>query len=177
MIKEEEVYRIGKLGKPHGVRGEVSFMFNDDVFDRVDAEYLVLRIDGILVPFYIEDCRFRSGGTALVKFCGTDTQEQARRLTNCEVFFPRRLSDSGESGMTMAEISGFTLTDVRGGKTIGRIASVDDSTANILFEVDSPDGRRLLIPAAGEFIKEIDSEKKQIKVELPDGLLDLENTI
>ena len=51
MIKEEEVYKIGKLGKTHGVKGEISFLFDDDVFDRVDADYLVLMIDGILVPF------------------------------------------------------------------------------------------------------------------------------
>ena len=55
MIKREEVYQIGKLGKTHGIRGEVSFLFDDDVFDRVDADYLILDIDGILVPFFFEE--------------------------------------------------------------------------------------------------------------------------
>ena len=55
MIKQEDVYRIGRLGKPHGVRGELSFQFEDDIFDRVDADYLILDIDGILVPFFIEE--------------------------------------------------------------------------------------------------------------------------
>ena len=54
MIKAEEVYKIGRLGKAHGVKGEVSFQFDDDIFDRVDADYLVLDIDGILVPFFME---------------------------------------------------------------------------------------------------------------------------
>ena len=54
MIREEEVFQIGKLGKTHGVKGEISFLFDDDVFDRVDADYLILKIDGILVPFFIE---------------------------------------------------------------------------------------------------------------------------
>ena len=54
MIRQEEVFKIGKIGKPHGVKGEVSLMFEDDVFDRVDADYLVLLIDGILVPFFFE---------------------------------------------------------------------------------------------------------------------------
>ena len=39
MIKQEEVYKIGILGKPHGVRGEIQFRFTDDVFDQCDAEY------------------------------------------------------------------------------------------------------------------------------------------
>ena len=37
MIKKEEVYKIGRIGKAHGVKGEVTFNFDDDVFDRVDA--------------------------------------------------------------------------------------------------------------------------------------------
>lgn len=89
MIREEDVYRIGRLGKPHGVKGEVSFHFADDIFDRADCDYIVLRMDGIMVPFFIEEYRFRSGETALVKFCDIDNQERAAELTGCEVFFPR----------------------------------------------------------------------------------------
>ena len=89
MIKKEEVYKIGRIGKAHGVKGEVSFNFDDDVFDRVEAEYLILEVDGILVPFFMEEYRFRSDSTALVKFEDIDTQERARELTNCDVYFPR----------------------------------------------------------------------------------------
>ena len=78
MIKQEDVYKIGRLGKTHGVKGEVSFQFDDDIFDRVDAEYLVLEIDGILVPFFMEEYRFRSDTVCLVKFCDIDTQQRAQ---------------------------------------------------------------------------------------------------
>ena len=88
MIREEEVYQIGKLGKTHGVKGEISFLFDDDVFDRVDTDYLILKIDGIFVPFFIEEYRFKSDSNAIVKFEDIDTQERARELTGCEVFFP-----------------------------------------------------------------------------------------
>ena len=81
MIRPEEVFLIGKLGRPHGVKGEITFMFTDDVFDRADAEYLLLELDGILVPFFMEEYRFKSDETALMKFCDIDTLEQARRLT------------------------------------------------------------------------------------------------
>ena len=36
MIREDDVYKIGRLGKPHGVKGEITFMFDDDIFDRTD---------------------------------------------------------------------------------------------------------------------------------------------
>lgn len=88
MIRQEEVYKIGRLGKAHGVKGEVSFQFDDDVFDRTDADYLILDIDGILVPFFMEEYRFRSDALALVKFCDVDTQERASELTGSNVYFP-----------------------------------------------------------------------------------------
>ena len=44
MITLNDVYRIGTLGKPHGVKGEIAFPFDDDVFDREDADYLFIQI-------------------------------------------------------------------------------------------------------------------------------------
>ncbi len=54
MIRPEEVYKIGMFNKPHGISGELQFTFTDDIFDRVEAEYVVCPMDGILVPFFIE---------------------------------------------------------------------------------------------------------------------------
>ena len=52
MIKREEVYKIGIFNKPHGIHGELSFTFTDDIFDRVEAEYLICLLDGILAVSY-----------------------------------------------------------------------------------------------------------------------------
>ena len=51
MITREELIRIGRFNKPHGVKGELSFTFTDDVFDRTECPYIVCEIDGIFVPF------------------------------------------------------------------------------------------------------------------------------
>ena len=78
MIKKETVYKIGKIGKPHGVDGEVSFHFDDDIFDRVDADYLILDIDGILVPFFLDEYRFKNDETALVRYTPSTTLQSIR---------------------------------------------------------------------------------------------------
>ena len=169
MIKQEEVYKIGRLGKSHGVRGEVSFLFDDDVFDRVDADYLILDIDGILVPFFIEEYRFRSDTTALMKFEGIDTQERARDLTGCDVYFPRNLAASDDDSISWSAIVGFDIIDASTDKSVGRIASIDDSTLNILFCLE--DGH--LIPASEDLITQIDQQARTITMHLPAGLLDL----
>lgn len=169
MIREEEVFQIGKLGKTHGVKGEISFLFDDDVFDRVDADYLILKIDGILVPFFIEEYRFKSDSNALMKFEGIDTQEQARDLTGTDVYFPRNLADSDDGTLTWSVLVGFDIIDADSGRTVGRIASVDDSTLNILFCLD--DGR--LIPASEDLIIAVDQQARSLTMHIPAGLLEL----
>ena len=169
MIKAEEVYKIGRLGKAHGVKGEVSFQFDDDIFDRVDADYLVLDIDGILVHFFMEEYRFRSDTVCLVKFKGVDTQQRAQELTGCDVFFPRALAEEGEEMPSLASLVGFDIVNVSDGRTIGNIAAIDDSTVNILFELE--DGT--LIPASDELITNIDAEQRTIRMNIPEGLLDI----
>ena len=169
MIKQEEVYRIGRLGKTHGVKGEVSLQFDDDIFDRVDADYLVLELDGILVPFFIEEYRFRSDTVALIKFEDVDTQQRANELTGCDVYFPRARAADDEGEVSLSLLVGFDLVEANGGTTIGRIAAIDDTTANLLFELE--DGR--LIPANDDLIRDIDTKRKTIKMEIPEGLLEL----
>ena len=76
----------------------MSFTFTDDIFDRVEAEYLICLLDGIFVPFFIEEYRFRSDTTALVKLEGVDTAERARMFTNIEVYFPVKHAEGAGPG-------------------------------------------------------------------------------
>lgn len=173
MIRKETVYRIGRIGKPHGVDGEVSFHFDDDVFDRTDAEYLILDVDGILVPFFMDEYRFKNDETALVKFCDITTQEQARQLTGAEVYFPREHAEADDGQLSWAQIVGFSVRDAETGKVVGEIHSVDDSTINTLFELVTPEGGDLLIPATDELINDVNTEERIIEMNLPEGLLSL----
>ena len=121
------------------------------------------------MPFFIEEYRFKTDSNALMKFEGIDTQDRARELTGCEVYFPHELADSDEDTISWAAIVGFDITDADSSRTIGRIAAVDDSTINILFELE--DGR--LIPASEDLITAIDQQARTITMRLPDGLLNL----
>lgn len=174
MIRKEEVYKIGILNKPHGIHGELQFTFTDDIFDRVDNEYLVCLIDGIFVPFFLEEYRFRSDSTALVKFEGIDTAESARVFTNIEVYFPTEYAEEEtEVGqLTWNYFIGFRMDDIHHG-LLGEVTDVDTLTINTLFVVDH-NGEELLVPAREEFIVGIDQQQRLITVDLPEGLLTLE---
>ena len=171
MIKKEEVFKIGIINKPHGVKGEVSFTFTDDIFDWVeDCDYLVLLLDGILVPFFIEEYRFRSDNVALVKFGGIGSTEKARTLTNVEVYYPVKFMDDQEEISSWNYFIGFRVEDIHHG-CLGTVVDVDDATLNVLFVIENGD-EEVLLPAHEEFILDIDRKKKILKVDIPDGLLD-----
>ena len=174
MISYDDVFRIGKIGKPHGVKGEVTMHIDDDVFDRTDADYVILSIDGTLVPFFFEEYRFRTDETVLVKFADIDTTDEARRLTGCEVYFERSKSQVEESNeLSWAEIVGFNVVDISAGNIIGKVENVNLSTINTLLEVRSSEGKEILIPAVDEIVISVDARKKEIVVALPDGLLEI----
>lgn len=175
MIRAEEVYKIGIFNKPHGIHGELQFTFTDDIFDRVEAAYIICPMDGILVPFFIEEYRFRSDSTALMKLEGVDSAERARMFTNVEVYFPKEHAEGADPAeLTWAYFVGFRMEDVNHGM-LGEVSDVDTSTVNTLFVVERED-EELLIPAQEEFILGIDQEQRLITVELPEGLLSLEDT-
>ena len=167
MIKADDVYRIGRLGKAHGVKGEITMQVEDDIFDRTDADYLVLELDNIMVPFFIEEYYFKTDTTALIKFEGIDTLERAKEFANIDVYFPRNIKDnsidSEEEALSYPMLVGFQVND------IGKIAYIDHQTENIMFELE--DGT--LIPASEELIEDIDVPNKQIKMTIPEGLLDI----
>ena len=173
MIKKEEVYKIGLFNKPHGIHGELQFTFTADIFDRVDCDYLVCLLDGSFVPFFIEEYRFRSDSTALVKLEGIDTAERARMFTNIEVYFPVKYAEEAEDGeLSWNFFIGFRMEDIHHGP-LGEVVDVDTTTVNTLFIVEKDD-EELLVPAQEEFILGIDQEQKLITVELPEGLLNLD---
>lgn len=173
MIKKEDISRIGQFNKPHGIKGELSFTFNNDVFDGSDCRFLICEMDGIPVPFLIENCRFRSDVTALVKLKGVDSEEEARKFTHQAVYFPNAYISSAEAAdfTTWDYFIGFTVEDIKLG-TIGEIMETETSTLNTLFIIEK-DNQEYLVPATEEWIVGIDAESKILQVELPEGLIDL----
>ena len=168
-----DTFKIGRLGKTHGVKGEISFHFTDDIFDRVDADYVFIETEGLQVPFFFEEYRFRNEDTAIVKFEGIDDATRAAQFTGCDVYFPRELSDTDDGELSWTEIVGFTITDSGSGQTVGEITAVDLSTINTLFEVRTPEGQSLLIPANDDLIDEIDRQGRRITMRIPEGLMEI----
>ncbi|MDR1119677.1 MAG: 16S rRNA processing protein RimM, partial [Dysgonamonadaceae bacterium] len=140
MIKKEEISKIGQFHKPHGIKGELSFIFTNDVFDGSECEFLICEIDNIPVPFRVESYRIKSDVSALVKLKGIDSDQDARKLIHADVYFPNQyMPEIASPGVTGWDyFIGFSLIDTVQGE-IGEIIDVESNTANILLVVEDGD--------------------------------------
>ena len=164
-----ETYKIGTLTRTHGIGGELSMNFTDDVWDRADADYVFLEVDGIQVPFFLEGWRFRSDSVALLKFQDIDSSEDANEYVGADVYFPHSLTPEPDEDdeYTWRHFTGWQVVDAQAGP-IGIIDYVEDSTVNTIFCVDGK-----LVPANEDFIEKIDAKERIVYKTLPEGLLDL----
>jgi len=174
MIRQEDVFKIGQFTKPHGTKGEIGLLTQCDVFDETDDPYLVCEMNGILVPFFIEEYRYKTDSVILVKMERIDSEDVARQFINKEVFYPLDAmspEDDLIGNITWDSFIGYQVTDERAG-LLGTITEVDESTLNVLLKVDRQ-GEELLIPAVEEIIISADHPAAHLTVRLPEGLLDL----
>lgn len=177
MIKSEQLVEIGKFNKPHGINGEISLTLLDNV-EPDKLECVIVEIDGINVPFFIESIRPKTTETFLVTVDGIDSEEDTRLLVNKTAFVGDRDEaliadeDDGE-GMYASALTGYKIIDSNTGDTIGHVTDIEDSTANALFIVEDDSGKTVYIPIADEFIENIDTDKRCVTVNLPEGLLQL----
>ena len=166
MIKLEEIAPIGVFGKTHGIKGEINIELNTD-FDLEDTQYIIVDIDGIFVPFFIEDYRYKTDTTALILFEDITTEERIRPFFGKTAYVKKEvLVDNENDEMSINYYVGFTMltTDK---KVIGQIVEIDDSTANVLFVLDNDE----LIPVGAVEVINLDPEKHTMVVELPEGLI------
>lgn len=178
MILINELYPIGSILKTHGLRGEIVVQLDVDniVYVTEELRHVVLRVDGIFVPFRIASRRSRGTGALLLTLGGVDSADDAAEYVGSEVYALRReLPDSDDKdcadGLYAEDLRDFTLT-LPDGVPVGSIAHVDTSTANTLLHVDTPQGKNILIPLADDWICAIDPDARTIAMDIPPALLD-----
>lgn len=77
MIKASELTAIGAIIKPHGVKGEMVINLRDDRIDIERTECIVMDIDGIYVPFFIENVRQKGRESYIIAIEGITSDTAA----------------------------------------------------------------------------------------------------
>lgn len=172
MISFEEVFPIGQIQKTHGVAGEMACSFSSEIFSEENIDFVVLDIEGILVPFYISSFRPKGQKSGLLMLEGINSETEARQLSGKKLYIPKYHLDKVDSQeIDLSYFIGFEVQDGQAGR-VGRINDVDETTPNSLFVV-SCGKEELLIPAGADYIRSVDHEQGILYVDLPEGLIDL----
>lgn len=174
MIDPATLRRIGVFGKPTGYKGDI-VLLSDGIADVGADMFVFVSEDGLPVPWHLTAVRAK-GEDYVVHIKDIDSDTAAAAFTGAEAlaeksYIEANSEDADESELLYADLIGYRLLD--DGEKLGTVTDVDDSTENVVFEVECPDGKNILVPAADDFIEEIDTTEKIIRMSLPAGLTDL----
>lgn len=167
MITIEELFVAGKITRTHGVAGEWVCMGTTDVLDV--CPYVVLCMDGLFVPFFITSRRYQSNTSWLLQVEGIDSEQKAKELVGKQVYLPLSMQADVE------QVSGEYFVDFQvynNDEYIGVVESINDQTENVLFCIQHDDAS-FMVPAVEAFIVDIDHKNKKLYLDLPEGLLNI----
>ncbi len=167
---------LGTIGKCHGFKGELSLIIdNPELTDplKLKATFIFLILEGLPVPFFVEEVGEKKGITVL-KIETIDTEAEARKLNGIKVKMerqrPKKVIPVNEKPQWM-DLRGYIVHDSTYGE-LGPIVEVQEYPMQYIAKC-MVSGKEVLFPLHEEMILDIDEEKRRIETELPDGLLDV----
>lgn len=174
-IPKSDCTKVGFILKPHGIHGELVIRFQEEFYETLE-EYpcLFLEIDHLLVPFFISDegLRFKSGESVITRLDWIDTDKKAKDLCGLSVYVDKNDVVEFEDELSAHALVGFALYDQTLG-LIGEISEVHDYSGNVLLTVEYK-GKEALVPLNDELILRIDEDLREIELNIPEGLFDLD---
>jgi 16S rRNA processing protein RimM len=163
---------LGTISKLHGYEGAVTVRLEKAIIECIpEPESVFLEIEGKPVPFFIADLEYPGSDILWLKFEGYESIQKVQEFTGCRVFLT-----TGEIEILPAEhfgnLKGYRIFSLEN-RSIGRVIEIIENPGQILLNINAGRGREILIPLHENLIISTDNKKKIIKMDLPDGLIDL----
>lgn len=157
--------------RPRGNRGEfLAEIYSSHPGRAEKLKDVVLEVGACSIAARVEQVWHHDSRTVL-KFAGIDSIGEAEPWSGAEVLVPEAERAALEEGeFSHADLIGCR---VAADSEIGTVAGVEDYGGAPLLRVETADGRELLIPFARSICREIDVVSKKIRIDPPEGLLDL----
>lgn len=172
-MTKEDCFYLGKIVRKYSFKGELLAKLDTDEPEMyVNLDSVLVDFGPSLVPHFFESSQLHKSTLLRMKLEDIDTEEDADDLIGASLYLPLTMLPKLEGDkFYYHEIIGFTAIDKKFG-AIGEITGVNDTTSQAIFEIDR-DGNQVLVPMIDEFIKKLDRTKKEIHLEVPDGLIEL----
>jgi 16S rRNA processing protein RimM len=138
---------------------------------RVGLKLFALPQDGSRRELQIEEL-WPHKELLVLKFAGVDSISDAETLIGCELQVPRSERARLEAGWNyVSDLLGCVVFDA--GREIGKIEDVQFGTGEAPLLIVVTGSKRYEIPYARAYLKSLDLEHKQIHMQLPEGMLEL----
>ncbi|MGL2965120.1 ribosome maturation factor RimM [Flavobacterium sp. XGLA_31] len=172
-MRKEDCFYLGKIAKKFSFKGDLLIYLDTDepeLYENMESVFVEFNKD--LIPFFIENCSLHKNDFLRVHFEDVDSEEEADKLIGCDIYLPLSMLPKLEGNkFYFHEVIGFEVEDKRLG-IVGIIQSINDTTAQPLFEVLNGEVE-ILIPMIDHFLVEIDRKNKKVKMDLPEGLIEM----
>jgi 16S rRNA processing protein RimM len=162
---------VGRVLRPHGVRGEVVVEVLSDVPGRFQKGSRMTGIRAGEPPLVLVVAASRAHKRgAVVRFEGCEDREGAEELRGLELEVPRSEVPKAPRGtFYQFELLGCLCRD--DGEELGRVVEVVEDGGGVMLIVEG-EGRRVPVPFVKEFLRKVDVAAGRIELALPPGLLE-----
>lgn len=168
----EDCFRIGSILKTKGLKGELHIYVDFDGIEAIKFNTVFIETAGKLVPYFVASIKYLQKNAAYLFLEDVDTIEKAATLAKKDIYLPNKLKPKKkEAEFTLFDLVGFTAIDDYEGE-LGKITDVQEYPQQILATVTYKNCE-VLFPLNEEIIKGIDVVREIVRVDLPEGLLDI----
>lgn len=170
LAKNEPAYvLIGRLQKPHGLKGELAMRVDTQFPERIRTGKKVF-VGIEKREMTVASVRWK-GNLMLIRFEGIANPEDASVLTNSEVFTKtRNLPKLPEGRYYHHQLIGLEVWEAD--EHLGQLTEIMETGANDVYVIQKPGSQELLIPAIPSVIREVDLKNGRMFVTLLEGLRD-----
>jgi 16S rRNA processing protein RimM len=163
-------FNIGKIVAVHGLLGEL--LLKHELGKKTSLKGLQALFTeekkGSFLPWFLETTKIKSDNEIYIKLEGVNTREAAMKLTPKQVWVTEIDFKKFAAKTAPASLLGYTI--INNNESLGEILELIEQPHQLLCRLEIK-GKEVLIPLHEETLQKINHKKKEVLVELPDGLL------
>ncbi len=163
---------IGKLVASFGFKGEIILkheLGKKTSLKGLTTIFVEVKKDELL-PYFIESVKIKSESELYLKLETIDSKETTQKILQKQVWLPE--AEFQKYAGKSAPISFLGYHIVSDGSDLGEILEIIEQPHQLLCRIDL-NGKEALIPVHEDSLLKVDKKKKQLIVDLPDGLLEV----
>lgn len=172
MLAHKDSFEIGYITKTRGLKGEVQLFFQYEDPEDLELDVVFIELHNKLVPFFVSSYQLLSNNTGYFFFEDVDHIDKAVELVKKTVFLPNtKKPERDPEEFLITDLKGFVVHE-KGYGELGEILEINEFPQQFIAYVNYQ-STEIMFPLNDDFILEIDREAKILKIELPEGLLDV----